>query len=205
MLVSQFQAVGRDLFARGLVSSHSGNLSIRLGERLWITHRGCMLGCLKEQDLIETGIHKNDRCTPLASTELVVHRAIYKRTPASAVVHAHPAHAVALSFTEQEIVPCDVEGKSLLTKVPVLGWGVDIKPCELAEEIAEALTTHKIVVVRCHGSFAVGQLLEEAYYYTTTLEESCRLLYLLKALQINADRPSRHTQQLKKRCIESSK
>jgi L-fuculose-phosphate aldolase len=38
--------------------------------------------------------------------------------------------------------------------------------------------------VRGHGSFAAGQLLEEAYHYTTTLEESCRLLYLLKALQI---------------------
>src|SRR4030042_5901693 len=122
MLISQFQAVGRDLCARGLVSSHSGNLSIRLGVRLCITHRGSMLGCLEEHDLVETGINKNDRCTPLASTELAVHRAIYKRTPASAIVHAHPAHAVALSFPEQEIIPCDVEGSHLLSKVPVLGW-----------------------------------------------------------------------------------
>ncbi len=158
-----------------------------------------MLGCLKEQDLIETGIHKNDRSTPLASTELAVHRAIYKRTPAAAVVHAHPAYAVALSFTEQEIVPCDVEGKSLLSKVPVLGWGIEVKPGELATEIAEALAAHKIVVVRCHGSFAAGQLLEEAYHYTTTLEESCRLLYLLKALKINPARPSGPIHQLKKR------
>jgi len=36
--------------------------------------------------------------------------------------------------------------------------------------------------VRGHGSFAAGQLLEEAYYYTSVLEQSCRLLYLLKAL-----------------------
>jgi L-fuculose-phosphate aldolase len=184
MLISQFQTVGRDLCARGLVSSHSGNLSIRLGERLCITHRSSMLGCLEEHDLVETKINKNDRFTPLASTELAVHRAIYKRTSASAIIHAHPAHAVVLSFSEQEIIPSDVEGSLLLSRVPVLGLGTTVKPGGCAEEIAEALTTHKIVLVRGHGSFAAGQLLEEAYHYTTTLEESCRLLYLLKALQI---------------------
>jgi len=143
-----------------------------------------MLSCLEEHDIVETGINKNDRFTPLASTELAVHRAIYKRTPASAIVHAHPAYAVALSFSEQEITPCDVEGSLLLSKVPFLGWGTTVKPEEPAEEIAEALTTHKIVLVHGHGSFAAAQFLEEAYQYTTALEESCRLLYLLKTLRI---------------------
>jgi L-fuculose-phosphate aldolase len=190
MLIYQFQAVGRDLCARGLVSSHSGNLSIKLGEHLCITHRGSMLSCLEEHDLVETGINKNDRFTPLASTELVVHRAIYKRTSASAIVHAHPAHAVALSFTEKEIIPPDADGSLLLSKVPVLGWQTTIKLGELAEEIAEALKTCKIVLVHGHGSFAAAQLLEEAYQYTSALEASCHLLYLLKTLQIKASSPS---------------
>lgn len=184
MILSQFQTVGRDLFAQGLVSSHSGNLSIKLGERLFITHRNSMLGCLREQDLVETGINKNDRATPLASTELKVHRSIYKQTPALAVVHAHPPHAVALSFMEEEIVPRDVEGRLLLSKVPILAGGGEVKPGELAEEIAEALKGYKIVLVRGHGSFAAGQLLEEAFEYTTALEASCRLLYLVKALNV---------------------
>jgi len=46
MILSQFQTVGRDLFSQGLVSSHGGNLSIRLGDRLIITRRGSMLGNL---------------------------------------------------------------------------------------------------------------------------------------------------------------
>jgi len=187
MLISQFQTVGRELCARGLVSSHGGDLSIKLGERLYITHRGSMLSCLEEHDLVETGINKNDRFTPLASTELAVHRAIYKRTPASAIVHAHPAYAVALSFSEQEIAPCDADGRMILSKVPVLGWGTAVKPGELAGEIAESLTKHKIVLVHGHGSFAAAQLLEEAYQYTSALEESCRLLYLLKTLRIKTD------------------
>jgi len=90
MILSQFQTVGRDLFTKGLVSSHSGNLSIRLGERIIITRRSSRLGCLEEHDLIETGLSKNDRNTPLASVELAVHRAIYQQTSALAIVHAPP-------------------------------------------------------------------------------------------------------------------
>ena len=183
MILDQFQTIGHDLFTRGLVSSHSGNLSIRLGERMIITRRGSRLGCLQEHDLIETGISKNDRSTPLASTELAVHRAIYRETPALAIVHAHSPHAVALSLTETEIVPSDAEGLSMVGQVPVLGWHMEVKPGGLADIIAQALRQYKIVMVHSHGSFAIGQLLEEAHNYTTTLEESCRVICLLKSLQ----------------------
>jgi L-fuculose-phosphate aldolase len=183
MILTQFQTVGHELFTNGLVSSHSGNLSIRLGERLTITRRNCRLGCLEEHDLIETGLNKNDRNTPLASIELAVHRAIYQATSASAIVHAHPPHSVALSLTETEIVPIDTEGMSLLGKVPVLGWNMEVKPGGLADVIAQALKQRRIVMVHGHGSFAIGQLLEEAQNYTTSLEESCQVICLLKSLQ----------------------
>jgi L-fuculose-phosphate aldolase len=186
MILSQFQTIGQDLVARSLVSSHGGNMSIRMGDRLIITRRGSMLGCLRESDLIETGINKNDRNTPLASTELAVHRAIYQQTSAQAVVHAHPPYSIALSLLETEIVPNCVEGMAVVGKVPVVGWNVDIKPGGLADLIAEALKEYKIVMVHSHGSFATGQLLEEAHKYTTALEESCQVLCLLKSLQRSA-------------------
>jgi len=178
MILSQFQRVGKDLFARGLVSSHSGNLSIRISDRLFITRRGCMLGELREQDIIETGIDRNDRGTPLASPELAAHRHIYKETTALAIVHAHPPHAIALSLKEREIIPQDIEGQALLPKIPVLSWKGEIKP----QELAQCLKEYRIVLVAGHGSFAIGQLLEEAYHYTTALEESCRILCLLQSL-----------------------
>ncbi len=187
-MLSQFQMVGHDLFTQGLVCPCSGNLSIKLGERLVITHRGSMLGSITEADLVETGITKNDRATPLASIELAVHRCIYKKTSALAVVHAHPPYAVALSFMEKEILPCDLEGQALLSKVPILDTKIVVKGGELTEEIARALKQYKVVLVRGHGSFAASQLLEEAYYYTSVLEQSCHLLYLLKALRQSPER-----------------
>ena len=186
MILSQFQAVGRDLAARGLIASHSGNLSVRMGDRLHITHRGSMLGSLQEHDLVETGVSHNDRATPFASSELAVHRAIYIATSASAIVHAHPPYGVALSATEKVILPWDMEGKILLRGVPVLGFDCpeSVKPGGMVNEIAAALRENKIVLVRGHGSFAVGQLLEEAYHYTTSFEESCRILFLLRMMGV---------------------
>ena len=184
-MLSQFQVVGQALFTQGLVSPQGGNLSVKLGERLVITHRGSALGYIQEGDLVETGISRNNRATPRASTELEVHRCIYKNTPALAVVHAHPPYAVALSFTEKEIVPPDMEGRALLSRVPVLHTGPQAEAVKLADKIARLLGDHRVVLVRGHGTFAASQLLEEAYYYTAVLEHSCRLLYLLKALQVN--------------------
>jgi len=183
MILSQFQAVGHDLFRSGLVSSHSGNLSIRLGDRVIITRRGSRLGCLQESDLIDTGLYKNDRATPLASTELAVHRAIYHKTQARAVIHAHPPHAIVLSLTETEIIPPDIEGLGIESRVPVEGWNMEVKLGGLCDIIAQALTQHKVILVHGHGSFAVGELLEEAHRCTTTLEESCHITFLLRLLK----------------------
>ena len=185
MILSQFQTVGSDLFRRGLVSSHGGNLSLRLGENILITRRGSQLGCLEENDLIETGISRNNRATPLASVELPVHRAIYQQTTAQAIVHAHPPHAVALSLVETEIVP-NAEWLSVIGRVPVLGWNMEIAPGGLADVIAQALKRHRIVVVHGHGSFAIGQLLDEAYSFTTALEEGCQVTCLLKSLKVDS-------------------
>ena len=126
MILSQFQTVGHDLFTQGLVSSHNGNLSIRFGDRLIITRRSCRLGSLEEHDLVETGISKNDRFTPLASSELPIHRSIYQTTPAQAIVHAKPPHAVALSLTETEFEPNYAEEPAVLGLVPVLGWHTNV-------------------------------------------------------------------------------
>ncbi len=138
---------------------------------------------MEEHDLIETGISKNDRSTPLASVELAVHRAIYQQTPALALIHAHPPYAIALSLVETEIIPSDVEGLAIINRVPVLGWNMEVSVGGLADIIAQALKQHRIVMVHGHGSFAIGQLLDEAHNCTTALEESCQIICLLRSLQ----------------------
>ncbi len=175
--------IGRDLYVAGMVSSHGGNISIRYGDRVIIKRRGAMLGQLKPQDLIETGLEKNDSGVALASTELIVHRAIYKATPALAVLHCHPRTAIAFSLSRDAIVPIDNEASYLLKMVPVVTEEFPSGTPEMANKVATALQSYKIIMLRGHGSFATGQTLDEAFHWSSTLEEACDIA--LKAKLIN--------------------
>ncbi len=182
-IFEQFCEIGRDLYEAGMISSHGGNISLRLGDRLVIKRRGAMLGRLKPHDLIETGIDKNDSGVALASTELLAHRTIYQQTPALSIVHCHARTAIAFSLSRDEIVPIDNEASYLLKKVPVISEEYPSGTPEMANSLAKILQSYKIVMLRGHGSFAIGQTMEEAFFWTTTLEEACEIM--LKAKLIN--------------------
>jgi L-fuculose-phosphate aldolase len=181
-IYEQFREIGRDLFDSNMISSHGGNLSMRLGDRIIIKRRGAQLGRLKPHDLIETGLEKNDSGVALASTELIVHRAIYKQTPALAVVHCHPRTAIAYSLSREEIVPIDNEASYLLKKVPVIWEEFASGTPEMANKVAQALAAYKIIMLRGHGSFAIGQTLDEAFHWSSTLEESCQIALYAKLI-----------------------
>ena len=181
-VLRQFQEIGRDLYVAGLVSSHGGNLSVRFGDRVIIKRRGAMLGRLREVDLVETGLEKADSGVMLASTELVVHRAIYLATPALAIVHAHPRVAIALTLSRDEIVPIDNEGSYLLHKVPVVAAEFASGSAEMVERLPAALQEYKIAMLRGHGCFAIGQTLDEAFQWASCLEESCQIIVAAKTI-----------------------
>ena len=182
-IFKQFQEIGRDLYVAGLISSHGGNLSLRLGDRLIIKRRGAMLGRLQPHDLVETDLDRNDSGVALASTELLVHRAVYKATPALAIVHCHPRAAIAYSLSRDEIVPIDNEASYLLKKVPVIYEEFASGTPEMAKNVAQTLSKYKIVMLRGHGSFAIGQTLDEAFFWSSVLEEACQIS--VYARQIN--------------------
>lgn len=177
--LAQFRAVGRDLFLRGLVSSHSGNLSIRHrsfhGRTITITRHGSQLGHLGKSDLVTVALDGEIPPEVSPSMELPRHRAIYGATSARAIVHAHPPHAIALSLLADEIAPQDLEGAYLLGKVPV------VEPKDPATEgLAQELARHPIAILRGHGSFAVGDSLGDALQWTMALEDSCLILLWLQ-------------------------
>jgi L-fuculose-phosphate aldolase len=196
-LIEDFQSIGRDLFQSGLVSSHGGNMSVRQGDRILITRRGSMIGHLEKRDLIETGLHQNDSGIALASTELLVHRAVYRATSALAIVHAHPRVAIALSMHEDTIIPLDTEGSYLLHKVPVVAVEFSSGSTELAEVIADILKTYKIAMLRGHGCFSTGQMLEEAYQWVSVLEETSQIIYYSRLLRGEVKEYRKHSEEYK--------
>jgi L-fuculose-phosphate aldolase len=181
-IYEMFRDIGRDLYTQNMISSHGGNLSIRLGDKLIIKRRGAMLGQLKPQDLIETRLEKNDSGVALASTELLAHRTIYLNTPALAICHCHPRTAIAFSLSRDEIVPIDNEASYLLKKVPVVTEEFPSGTPQMAKKVAEALKNYKIILLRGHGSFATGQTLDEAFFWSSTLEEACQIMLIAKQI-----------------------
>lgn len=180
-MFDEFSRIGKYLMQEGLINSHGGNLSIREGDKIFVTRYGCMLGDLKKEDIQEGSMNPADKNDP-TNKELSIHRAIYNATPAKAIVHAHPANAIAISITDNKIVPQDAEGNSVFRSAPIIRGRDEVG----AEDTANLIPTFfvggsVVVVVKGHGSLAIGQTLEEAYSYTSALENSCKVIVAVRA------------------------
>jgi len=175
-LLDEFARTGRTLFEGGLNNSHSGNMSVRLGDRVVITRRGAMLGELAENDLVDVGLAQDDSGIALASTEVRVHQAVYTSTSHLAIVHTHPRTATAMSMERDYIVPVDEEGRYYFKRIPVLGIKSSIGSDDLERDLPAMLKDYPVVLVRGHGAFAVGGNLEEGLQISHSLEWSCDIL-----------------------------
>jgi ribulose-5-phosphate 4-epimerase/fuculose-1-phosphate aldolase len=95
-LKAEIVEVGRRLYARGLIGGNEGNVSAREGDTLWITPAGVCKGFLTPDQIVATDLEGRPTAGGRASTEVLMHTAIYARRPdVKAVVHAHPPTATA--------------------------------------------------------------------------------------------------------------
>ena len=175
-----FQKVGKALVMRNLETSHSGNISIRSGGKIIIKKRAAMLGWLEPDDLIECSLEDEDSSSLLASTELGVHRAIYRETDAMAIIHAHSPYSVVLGMIEDEVTCIDAEGIFMYKKIPVVELDVPAGASEAAERVPPVLKNYPVCIVRSHGVFAKGTTLEDALQNVTGTEFSAQIRYLTK-------------------------
>lgn len=169
---------GRKLVASGLTYAHFGNISLLTDEKILITATGSMLDEIGEGGLIEVDHRAPCPEDALASCEAPVHRAIYGRTKARAIIHTHSPYAVATSILEEgPFEPMDGEGARFLGTVPIVDG--DMGSPELARSASSALMWHRACIVRGHGVFAVGATLEEAYIVASMVEHSATIRRLV--------------------------
>ncbi|HIE31328.1 MAG TPA: aldolase [Methanosarcinales archaeon] len=167
---------GKKLVEYGLVESHFGNISIRTGDTMLITRSGSALDEIDQDAVVEVGIERSSSMDLIASSETIVHRAIYRNTSALAIIHAHCPYAVIESLIgDSAIVPVDSEGIYFLHEIPVVTGGIGTP--DLAENASSLLREHKGVIIRGHGTIATGMILEEAYVVTSQIEHSCLVKY----------------------------
>ena len=180
-MLEEFRRIGKLLFEEGLIDSHGGNMSVREGDRIYITCRDAMLGDLKEGDVVEVGFESGGE-EKNASRELATHRAVYRQCDAKAIVHAHPANTIAVSLTDNRIVPQDAEGIFLYKSAPIVRVRDGIGSEETVRLLPSFLGRENVVAaVKGHGSFAIGGSLEEAYKYVSSLENSGRVIIAVRS------------------------
>ncbi len=176
-ILSQLKGIGRELYRRRLTSSTGGNISVRVGDRVYITRSRSSLGFLGDDDIVEVSLDGSWKGDSKPSSELPLHLAIYRKIDwASAVVHAHPPYSIALFREGYRLFPVGTEARMVLRRFRVVpGVGVNITN---VDDVIDALKECPVTFVSNHGSVAAGKTLLEAFGLTDLLESEAMVLAL---------------------------
>jgi len=189
-LESEMIRWGRLLFERRLISGWGGNLSCRWGKSNYlITGQHAPLGFLSPRDLVRLDaggkpVKKGQR----ASSETPMHLAVYGGTDAQAIVHVHPPMVLAFSLTHESFAPVSFEEKYTIGEVPIIPQ--DTPTVTRPEKVVEELKYHPVVILKGHGTVAVGKNFQEAFLLTDLLEEAVNCQFLHERVSAAASSPA---------------
>lgn len=180
---------GRICYSKGLMPANNGNISARMGEdRIVITPSTLCKGRLELDDLLvidmDGNLLKSDsRKKRRVSSETPMHLEAYRRRPdVRAVIHAHPAHATALTVAgiplPVDVLPELLEG---LGPVPTTDFATP-STVENATAIKSLIGAHDALLIRNHGTLTVGRDLEEALIHLERVEHVARVVTLALGL-----------------------
>ncbi len=164
----------------GLATGSSGNVSLRLADRVLITASGIPYTDLEVDQVIEIDMEGNQLSgSGKPSSEWRMHVAIYRhRNDVSAIVHTHSPMATAAAIVLPVLPILHDEGKILFgDDIPV---SVHCSPgsSELARAVAEALGDGRGALISKHGVVGVGASLAEAFEAAIKIEEAAQLVLL---------------------------
>jgi L-fuculose-phosphate aldolase len=180
------------VYTRFLTNSAGGNISCRVGERIYVTPR--RLGSVHRWRLREDMILVYDAdLRPLAgdpsqvSRESQMHFACYRRYPEiNGVVHAHARYLSVFAAAGEPVVPTSeyTEKFGVIPVVPPLPSHSDDLARAVVEQIRsrrEMLRRNGIgLVLAWHGAVTVGRDLADAYDTLDRLESSAHTLLMLR-------------------------
>jgi L-fuculose-phosphate aldolase len=192
-LESEMIRWGKLLFKRRLISGWGGNLSCRVGKNdFLITGQHAPLGFLTPRDLVRL---KSDgkpmRKEQRPSSETPMHLAVYAGTDAHAIVHVHPPMVLAFSLGHDSFAPVSYEEQYTIGKVAVIAQ--DTPTVTKPEALVDALKYNPIVIIKGHGTVAIGKSLQEAFLYTDLLQEAVQCRFFQEKVEGAARAPTNTT------------
>jgi L-fuculose-phosphate aldolase len=193
--------IGRLMYEKGLILASDGNISARLGHgRILLTPSGLHKGMLEPDQLIivdETGKKVGGPRHLHPTSELPMHLEAYRQRPEiTAVVHAHPPYAVALSIAGISLADCLLpEAVVFLGTIPTTAYATP-SSTENALVVRELIGQHDGLILQRHGSLTVGHSPMQAFMRLETLERHAFIRYLLATLGVHNPMPPADVQKL---------
>jgi ribulose-5-phosphate 4-epimerase/fuculose-1-phosphate aldolase len=182
---------GRSLFARGLTTGTSGNVSARLDDGWLLTPTGSSLGALDPARLSRLDREGRLLSGDPPSKEAPLHRGLYLERPgAGAVVHLHSTYATAVSCLagldrEDCLPPLTAYYVMKIGRLPLVPYHRPGDPA-LGDVIRGLARRHAAVLLANHGPVVSASGLDEAVAATEELEETAKLFLLLRGLPVRA-------------------
>ena len=179
-------ALGASLFARGYAAGSGGNLSVRLADgTILATPTNSCLGRLVPERLSKIRTDGTLVSGDPPTKESAFHLALYATKPeCGAVVHLHSTYAVALScllgLDERDVIrPFTPYYVMKVAPLPLLPYFKPGSP-KLAGILAEKAGTARCFLLANHGPVVTGKTLEDAANTAEELEETARMVFLLR-------------------------
>ncbi len=192
MLLEQREQVsehGRQIYARGLTSRYSGNISARDSRTglIAIKPSGIPWDVIGPSDVVvvdkQGKVVEGER---KPSIETPMHTAVYRAyAEAMAVVHTHSRYGTGFAVARMPIPAICVNSVELGGEIPVLPYSPP-GSAENSQSIAQGLRGKKAVLLAAHGVLCYGSDLEEAVYYNEVVEQVAHYAIIRKILGSDA-------------------
>ncbi len=183
--------IGKLLFERELVDSSGGNISVRDGDKIYISPR--RTGYDHQWEIDEDSIIVTDLCrvpvtgeADAVSREASTHYYIYQNFPdVQAVIHAHPIHIMSFGAAHMDLPAISEGTRAILGNEPISNVA-EVLPGSREQAIAVVENfknrrkkdpeTPLICGLPYHGTFAAGATINDAYCFTEVANNCARIL-----------------------------
>jgi ribulose-5-phosphate 4-epimerase/fuculose-1-phosphate aldolase len=182
--IAELVRVVRSLFSRRYSFGTAGNVTVRVGELVYATPTGSSFETVLPEEIAVCTRDGAVTGKAKPTKELPFHLAAYRaRADAHAVVHLHSTYATAVACLrnldmDNAFPPLTAYFAMRVPALPVVPY---LPPGDagLAGEVERLARSTPAMLMRNHGSIAIGKTLAEASALAEEIEETARLYLLL--------------------------